>query len=51
MRICMEKLPCLVETDHSGGKPRPERRKPANADDLDKELDGFMDKSGDVNMA
>ncbi|BEI81173.1 hypothetical protein CcaverHIS002_0203330 [Cutaneotrichosporon cavernicola] len=34
-----------------GGKPRPERRKPANADDLDKELDGFMDKPGDVKMA
>ncbi|CAK9780077.1 RNA-binding domain-containing protein [Cutaneotrichosporon oleaginosum] len=34
-----------------GAKPRAERRKPANADDLDKELDGFMDKSGDVSMA
>lgn len=37
--------------DDSGGKPRAERRTAANADDLDKELDGFMDKSGDVKMA
>lgn len=38
----------------SGGgtaaRRRAERKKPATADDLDKELDGFMDKSGDVAM-
>lgn len=43
-------MPGGGDADGSAGRGRGERKKPATADDLDKELDGFMDKSGDVAM-